>query len=166
MVLAALLPQSWRESRYLKRFAIRKMTRIDAVVVIVVVTLTLLFDLFTGTAAGTLVAAADYCWRSGFNLTTRTSHVYRPDGSTVKKIYYIEGPLFFASAMRFPELFTPKLDPDNVEVHFSHNSALLYDYSALHSMNVVAAQYRALHKNLLVKHLDERSFKVNFPALL
>lgn len=164
-VFSAFLPQRIREHRFCRRWAIRKITRVDALTVIIVVVVTMLFDLFTGTAAGTLVTAACYCWETGFQVRARTSKVMDAKGQVKKKIYYIEGPLFFASAMRLPALFTPKEDPDMVEVHFSHQSAVVYDFSGIHSLNIVGQKYKELGKAVVIKHLGKSSFKVGRPLL-
>lgn len=51
-----------------------------------------------------------------------------------------------------PSPLTPSLLP--------RSRSSLYDYSALHTLNVVAGQYQALNKKMVIKHLDERSYKV------
>ena len=63
----------------------------------------------------------------------------------IKKVYHIRGPLFFASAQNFVTHFTPKDDPDIVEIHFMDSSADLNDYSGLHALNVVGEKYRGVY---------------------
>lgn len=67
------------------------------------------------------------------------------------KVYWVDGPLFFASAMEFPKQFDYDGDPDDVEIHFHMGHVL--DYSAIHALNVVGERYRARGKRLHVKRL-------------
>jgi SulP family sulfate permease len=160
MILSAVLPKKWRDSKHLSKWCSRKISRVDAAIIIIVVLVTMFTDLFTGVAAGTAVASIVHCWQVGFGISALQSEIKDADGKVVKKIYLIQGPLFFASAMRFPGLFSPKKDPNDIEIHFSDNTTSLHDYSALHALNVVGSAYKKFGKVVKVKHLNAKSVKI------
>jgi MFS superfamily sulfate permease-like transporter len=63
MILGAAMPRKWRESSWWSQWTIRKITRVDALCIILVVVVTLLMDLFTGVAAGIVLVSVAYCWQ-------------------------------------------------------------------------------------------------------
>ena len=75
------------------------------------------------------------------------------------KVYRIDGPLFFASTSRFIKIFTPRTDPQRVEVQFHNNGIAIKDYSAIHALNVLGEKYKRLDKELKVTNLDYYSLK-------
>eukprot|EP00045_Choanoeca_perplexa_P012633 m.138813 g.138813 ORF g.138813 m.138813 type:complete len:683 (+) comp16080_c0_seq4:105-2153(+) len=161
MIMGAAMPQKWRESTWWKRWTIRKITRVDALCIILVVVVTLLMDLFTGVAAGIVLVSVAYCWQTGFGISARTQTVRdKRTGEAVKRIYRINGPLFFASALRFPDLFQYKEDPAVIEAHFDNPTTDLYDFSALHALNVVGEKYKKFDKQFHVKKLSPTSLKL------
>eukprot|EP00730_Choanoeca_flexa_P018622 TRINITY_DN9063_c0_g1_i7.p1 TRINITY_DN9063_c0_g1~~TRINITY_DN9063_c0_g1_i7.p1 ORF type:complete len:695 (+),score=88.49 TRINITY_DN9063_c0_g1_i7:64-2148(+) len=161
MILGAALPKQWREGEFMSRYTIRKITRIDALCIILVVVVTLLMDLFTGVAAGIVLVSVAYCWQTGLGIQAHTQTLRdKSTGQAVKRIYRIDGPLFFSSALRFPDLFRYKEDPPVVEAHFDNPTTDLYDFSALHALNVVGEKYKKLNKEFHVKKLSPTSLKV------
>ena len=71
MILGAAMPKQWRESTWWSQWTIRKITRVDALCIILVVVVTLLMDLFTGVAAGIVLVSVAYCWQ--VSLTSGTT---------------------------------------------------------------------------------------------
>jgi len=83
-------------------------------------------------------------------------NVSKLDPSLVK-VYQIRGPLFFASAQRFVKLFDPENDPDIVVLYL--DQTILSDYSALVALNEVAAMYRGLGKQFLLRKMSAHAIK-------
>jgi SulP family sulfate permease len=69
-----------------------------------------------------------------------------------KKVYRIQGPLFFGSAEGFSELFDPKGDPDLVIVDFA--GSRVADQSALQAIEAIAVKYEAAGKRIQLRHLS------------
>ena len=62
------------------------------------------------------------------------------------KIYYLEGPLFFASIESFKDIFTAKDDPESVIVNFQHSR--VWDHSALEALERLEQRYKDLGKEI------------------
>merc|ERR1711871_733882 len=86
--------------------------------------------------------ATAFAWDMGSRAAVSSELVRDKDGKITKKVYKMHGALFFASAQNFVTLFTPKEDPEIVEIHFMETGSGLDDYSAIHALNVVGEKYQ------------------------
>jgi SulP family sulfate permease len=68
------------------------------------------------------------------------------------KIHQVHGPLFFASAQSFKDIFDPKNDPDDVVIDFYYSR--VYDQSGLEAINTLAEKYKSLGKRFHLTHLS------------
>jgi len=123
--------------------------RADALVIILVTVVTVLEDLAIAVIVGVIVSALVYAW----NAASRIHAVVRPS-ITEKgaRVYEIEGPLFFGSAVSFTELFVPSNDPDTVILDFMKSRVV--DQSALQAIEAIAEKYEMLGKRVLLRHLS------------
>ncbi len=94
---------------------VHKMPRADAFVLVLVSGVTVFTDLAIAVAAGVIVSALVFAWKSGKNVQLN-SLVSTPRLS----IYGLTGPLFFGSVRKLLESFDPHNDPDNVIIDFKH----------------------------------------------
>ncbi|MCB1410985.1 MAG: SulP family inorganic anion transporter, partial [Rhodobacteraceae bacterium] len=133
---------AWQSFRVL-----RKVPRVDAVVIVLVTAITVATDLATAVVAGVIVSALAYAWQNA-----RRIHARIETGEDGAKVYRIEGPLFFGSTDGFAELFTPEADPDRVIVDFAESRVA--DQSALAAIEALAARYEAQGKVLSLRHLS------------
>ncbi|MDE1178783.1 MAG: SulP family inorganic anion transporter [Edaphobacter sp.] len=124
-----------------------KVPRHDALVIIAVTVVTVFTDLATAVILGILISALVFAWEHAKRIgaKTRTDEMGR-------KIYELNGTLFFASAASFGELFTPADDPDDVIVEF--RSARVADHSALEAIDRLAERYQQMGKTLHLRHLS------------
>lgn len=107
-------PASWRDRFGDHKY--HKINRSDALVIAVVTVVTVLTDLFLAVVCGVVITAIVYAWHSGEVL--RVVRVENVDvGGTHRRVYELDGPLFFGSAMRFMTFFAPREDPGDVEIH-------------------------------------------------
>ena len=136
---------AWSSFRILK-----KIPKSDAFVLIVVSTVTVIFDLAIAVFVGVIISALAFAWENAKKIRARKR--YRADGT---KVYEIWGPLFFGSISDFNEKFDIKNDPDNVEIDFVESR--VSDHSAIEAINGLAEKYRAANKKLTLKHLNEDS---------
>ncbi|MAZ26040.1 MAG: sodium-independent anion transporter [Cytophagaceae bacterium] len=134
---------AWSSFRILPKIPIA-----DAIVLILVSSLTVIFDLAIAVIAGVIVSALVFAWQSAQRIRAR-KHV-KEDGT---KVYEIWGPLFFGSIQAFNSKFDVANDPQNVEIDFIESR--VSDHSALEALFALVQKYEAAGKNLKVKHLSE-----------
>ena len=125
-----------------------KMPARDMLIMVVVAGYTaVMHDLATAVIIGVILSALAFAWQ-------HAKHI----GVDVKidehgaKHYQLHGPLFFASAQAFKQLFDPKNDPDDVVIDFYYTR--VYDQSGLEAINTLGEKYHALGKRLHLTHLS------------
>ncbi|MEO1584396.1 MAG: SulP family inorganic anion transporter, partial [Planctomycetota bacterium] len=91
-------------------------------------------DLATAVLIGVAISALVFAWNKSKHLIVDT--YINEHGS---KIYQLHGVLFFGSATRFRDLFTPHDDPDDVVIDFYFSR--VYDQSGLEAINALADRY-------------------------
>jgi SulP family sulfate permease len=129
----------------------------DAVVLIAVSGLTVLFDLAIAVIAGVIISALVFSWENAKRIRARKR--MREDGT---KVYEIWGPLFFGSVQEFNAKFDVKNDPENVEIDFVESR--VSDHSALEALFTLIGKYEAAGKNIKIKHLSEECQRIMIKA--
>lgn len=125
-----------------------RMPRSDVFVMVLVAGYTVLMhDLASAVILGVIVSALVFVWQHATHLGADTK--YNEYGS---KIYQLHGPLFFASASSFKEMFDVNEDPDDVVVDFYYTR--VYDQSGLEAINYLAEKYEGCGKRLHITHLS------------
>jgi SulP family sulfate permease len=131
-----------------------KMPARDMFIMVVVAGYTaIMHDLATAVIIGVILSALAFAWQ-------HAKHI----GVDVKvdehgaKHYQLHGPLFFASAQAFKQLFDPKNDPDDVVIDFYYTR--VYDQSGLEAINALGEKYAALGKRLHLTHLSPECRKL------
>ena len=127
---------------------INKIPRTDVFVLILVSSLTVIFDLAIAVIAGVIVSALVFAWENAKRIRARKR--MREDGT---KVYEIWGPLFFGSISAFNEKFDVKNDPQQVEIDFVE--ARISDHSALEAIFNLVEKYEAEGKKITLKHLSK-----------
>ncbi len=126
----------------------RKIPLSDILVMILVAGYTVVMhDLATAVILGVVVSALVFAWQHATHIGSEVS--YNEFGS---KIHQVHGPLFFASAQSFKEIFDPRNDPDDVVIDFYYSR--VYDQSGLEAINSLAERYDALGKRIHLTHLS------------
>ncbi len=124
----------------------RKVPLTDALVIILVTVVTVKYDLAIAVVVGVIVSALAYAWSNATRINADTEE------TEDKKVYRIQGPLFFGSAEGFSELFDPKGDPDLVIVDFA--GSRVADQSALQAIEAIALKYETAGKRIQLRHLS------------
>ena len=127
---------------------INKIPRTDLFVLVLVSSLTVIFDLAIAVIAGVIVSALVFSWENATRIRARKR--MKDDGT---KIYEIWGPLFFGSISAFNEKFDVKNDPDSVEIDFIESR--ISDHSALEVIFNIVEKYQSAGKEIHLKHLSE-----------
>lgn len=126
---------------------LHKIPRADAFVLVLVSAVTVFTDLAIAVAAGVVVSALVFAWKSGKSIQI-DSHINARGIS----VYALTGPLFFGSVRKFLEYFEPHKDQENVVIDFKHSRVC--DQSGLEAIKSLAERYYNLGKRLHLKHLS------------
>lgn len=124
-----------------------KIPKTDVIVGLLVAAITVIANLAVAVIAGIIFSALAFAWQHSKKLTVNQSI-----DANGRKIYELEGTLFFASIATFQSLFTPQVDPDSIIIDFK--SARVIDHSALTAIDALAIRYQSLGKHLQLKHLS------------
>ncbi len=125
---------------------LKHMPKSDAFVLIVVTIITVLEDLAVAVIAGIIISALVFAWNHA-KILARTK---QEDG---KKIYELDGPLFFGSVTSFNEQFSVEEDPDEVIIDFK--SARVMDSSGAEAIDSITEKYKQAGKKLTLRHLSK-----------
>ncbi|MEO1293809.1 MAG: SulP family inorganic anion transporter, partial [Pseudomonadota bacterium] len=139
---------AWQSLRILSRIPLT-----DAVVMVLVTVVTVMFDLAIAVVVGVIVSALAYAWNNATRI--RATRYETPEGA---RVYQIEGPLFFGSTDGFAELFNPDEDPQVVFIDFMESRVA--DQSALQAIEDLAARYEAKGKRIQLRHLSRDCHKL------
>ncbi|MFD1551055.1 sodium-independent anion transporter [Putridiphycobacter roseus] len=126
---------------------ITKIPRADAFVLILVSSMTVVFDLAIAVVAGVIVSALVFSWENAKRIRARRS--FKADGT---KVYEIWGPLFFGSIQAFTDKFTVNEDPDNIEIDFIESK--VSDHSGVEAIFNLVEKYEKKGKKVTLKHLS------------
>ena len=129
-----------------------KIPKSDAAVIVIVSTLTVIFDLAIAVLVGVIVSALIYAWDSATHITATSKE---RDGV---KTYHLYGPLFFAAITEFRKLFDVKGDPDEVLVNFKH--CRVWDHSAIEALIRLHERYEKEGKTIHYIGLSPRCTKL------
>ncbi|OYP35027.1 SulP family inorganic anion transporter [Rhodopirellula sp. MGV] len=105
-------------------------------------------DLATAVILGVVVSACVFAWQHATHLGADT----RVDEEGTK-VYQLHGPLYFASASSFKELFDVQNDPEDVVIDFYYTR--VYDQSGMEAIKTLTEKYEAANKKLHLTHLSQ-----------
>ena len=125
---------------------IKYMPRSDAFVLVVVTIITVLEDLAVAVIAGIIISALVFAWEHAKIFAQSKEE----DG---KKIYELDGPLFFASVTSFNEQFDVESDPEEVVIDFK--KARVMDSSGVEAIDALTDKYKKAGKKLTLRHLSK-----------
>ncbi len=125
---------------------IKHMPKSDAFVLIAVTIITIFEDLAVAVIAGIIISALVFAWKHA-KIFAHTS----VEGD--KKIYELDGPLFFGSVTSFNEAFDVANDPAEVVIDFKN--ARVMDSSGAEAIDALTQKYRKADKKLTLRHLSE-----------
>ena len=126
---------------------INKIPIADVIVIALVTTLTVMFDLAIAVAAGVVVAALVFAWENAVKVRVTNN----TDDQGVKH-YIVHGPLFFASTTSFTSKFDVKKDPKEVVINFEDSRIM--DQSAIEAINKLAEKYQLIGTNVHLRYLS------------
>ena len=119
----------------------------DVLVGLLVAAVTVAVDLAAAVVVGVIFSALVFAWEHAKQVRVISREV--ADG---RRVYEVEGTVFFASVASFQQQFVPSDDPDKVEIDF--RNAKLMDHSAIEAVNALAERYQRAGKHLSLRHLS------------
>lgn len=125
---------------------LKHMPKADAFVLITVTIITIFEDLAIAVIAGIIISALVFAWEHA-KIIARTKE---EEG---KKIYELDGPLFFASVTSFNEQFDIANDPAEVVIDFK--KARVMDSSGAEAIDAITEKYKQAGKKLTLRHLSK-----------
>jgi SulP family sulfate permease len=125
-----------------------KVPKADAIVILLVTVLTVIFDLAIAVFAGVIVSALVFAWENALRIRARKT--IDEHGIKHNEIY---GPLFFGSISLFNRKFDVKNDPDEVIIDFAESR--IVDQSAIEAINKLAERYQKEGKTIHLRHLSK-----------
>eukprot|EP00929_Paragymnodinium_shiwhaense_P111604 TRINITY_DN7990_c0_g2_i1.p1 TRINITY_DN7990_c0_g2~~TRINITY_DN7990_c0_g2_i1.p1 ORF type:complete len:612 (+),score=187.06 TRINITY_DN7990_c0_g2_i1:83-1918(+) len=141
IMVSSLMPRSMRKALSTSYYSFdRKIPRIEAFTILLVTFLSYAMNIAYAVGAGLALCAIHFAWTSAKTFDVKE----RMSGS--KKIYEVNGPLFFTSANAFVKILKPETDPDEVEVRFGFANVM--DYTAIATMHKLTVAYQAQGKKI------------------
>jgi SulP family sulfate permease len=133
---------AWSSFRVINKIPIS-----DALVLIAVSAITVVFNLAVAVISGVIISALVFAWKNATMIRARKS--IKEDGT---KVYEIWGPLFFGSSQTFNTKFDPKTDPNRIEIDFIESKVV--DHSGIEALRSVVNKYLDLGKEVSLTHLS------------
>ncbi|MEZ4924428.1 MAG: SulP family inorganic anion transporter [Crocinitomicaceae bacterium] len=124
-----------------------KIPKSDALVLILVSSLTVVFDLAIAVFTGIIVSALVFSWENAKRIRARK--YLKEDGT---KVYEIWGPLFFGSVQVFTSKFDIQNDPEKIEIDFIESR--VSDHSGIEAIFNLVVKYQNAGKVIVLKHLS------------
>ena len=126
---------------------IKHMPHSDAIVLILVTVITIIFDLAIAVISGAIISALVFAWEHA-RIYARES--MEEDGT---KVYELDGPLFFGSTKSFMDIFDPQNDSPKVVIDFKN--ARVMDISGVEAIDSLIKKYEESGRNILLRHLSK-----------
>jgi SulP family sulfate permease len=127
---------------------LRRLPRVDALVIVAVTAITVSTNLATAVLCGVVISALSFAWKHAAHIEAIATDL--PDGS---RRYVLRGTLFFASTARFQSLFSPLQDPSRVVLDCTH--VRLADHSAIEAIGALRKRYAQQGKQLEIRALSD-----------
>ena len=144
MVMVSIGTFDWQSIRELP-----KTPRADAFVMIVTVAIVVYtHDLAKGVFAGVVISALIFGWR----MAKIKAHGMMDND---KKVYRIQGQMFFGTMSHFVDLFDYQNDPEEVVIDFS--TSHIWDQSAVVAIGKTIAKYQKYNKKVTIVGMNPES---------
>lgn len=127
---------------------LRKIPKQDALVIILVATITVFTNLALATISGIIIAALVFSWQMAKNIYVET----KQNTQASELEYILHGPLFFGSVAKFKTLFNFKNKFEHIIIDFKYSRVA--DHSAIDAIQFITARYTQLNKTVHLRHLS------------
>ena len=129
----------------------RQIPKHDIWIIVVVMLVTVSFNLAIAVVVGVVMAALKFC----FDIARKVSVTKDCSRSCADKLVYrVRGPIFFVSAARFKLQFAPS-DCQHKKVVIDFSEAIIYDHTAIDAIASLLAEYRAKGISVSLENLSD-----------
>lgn len=143
MIVVVVKTFGWNSFKF-----IRSATKTDAIVMIIVTSVTvLLHNLALAVFAGIIISALAFAWEKGTMITVKEA------SEEDSILYKIEGPLFFASVSRFKELFDFSVSNKSIILDFSRSQVM--DHSAVAGISYIIEKFVKMQNTVHLINVSE-----------
>ena len=138
---------------------IRKVPLSDALIMILVSSVTVATNLAIAVVVGVIVSALVFAWNSARSIYVVAEDAGTGDGEQpYRRNYTLHGQLFFASISTFRELFNPATDPTEVTIDFQYSR--VWDHSGMEAIVELALRYDRFDRQLHLLHLSQNCQRI------
>ena len=127
---------------------------VELVVIIVVTVLAIVLNLLMASIVGIIISGMAFAYNNSFTLKI-TSEIHEKQENKTVKIYFVEGPAYYATKKSFLDYFDPKNDPNHVVIEFLND--VFMDYTFLEQLNKICKKYTELGKSVKIKKLKRKA---------
>lgn len=132
-----------------------KIPKGDALVIILVTTVTVIQDLAIAVLAGVIFSSLMYAWKSSRQIEVKNTE----ESDSEEQTYSLRGNLFFGSTSKFKEILNPNRY-DSSHVLLDVSNANLLDHSALEALDSQMTKFKEAGKTLDLKNVQADSLKI------
>jgi SulP family sulfate permease len=148
MIMVSISTFEWHSIKQMKKLHLSSNIEMIATMVIVLVTDNLAYGVLVGIA----ISAINFAWKiADVNVI---EHLVEHNNQDYK-IYRITGQLFFASTLKFSEMFSYVDDPNFIIVDFKNSH--VWDHSAVEALAKVKERYNKINKEMHIVGLNKDS---------
>ena len=148
MFMVSIGTFEWSSLRLLNRIP-----RPDAIIILVVTGITIVFDLAIAVFAGVIIAAVVYSWNQGRELTFTKDQTHKKNDK-----YIFKGTLFFGSADNFKNSFDYNQRTGTVVIDM--HDARVCDYSGAETLDNVRNKYKEHGRKVVYRNMNKQCMEL------
>ena len=148
MFMVSIGTFEWSSLRLLNRIP-----RPDAIIILVVTGITIVFDLAIAVFAGVIIAAVVYSWNQGRELTFTKGQTHKKNDK-----YIFKGTLFFGSADNFKNSFDYNQSTETVVIDM--HDARVCDYSGAETLDNVRNKYKEHGRKVVYRNMNKQCMEL------
>ena len=148
MFMVSIGTFEWSSLRLLNRIP-----RPDAIIILVVTGITIVFDLAIAVFAGVIIAAVVYSWNQGRELTFTKDKTHKKNDK-----YIFKGTLFFGSADNFKNSFDYNQSTETVVIDM--HDARVCDYSGAETLDNVRNKYKEHGRKVVYRNMNKQCMEL------
>jgi len=148
MFMVSIGTFEWSSLRLLNRIP-----RPDAIIILVVTGITIVFDLAIAVFAGVIIAAVVYSWNQGRELTFTKDQTHKKNDK-----YIFKGTLFFGSADNFKNSFDYNQSTETVVIDM--HDARVCDYSGAETLDNVRNKYKEHGRKVVYRNMNKQCMEL------
>jgi len=148
MFMVSIGTFEWSSLRLLNRIP-----RPDAIIILVVTGITIVFDLAIAVFAGVIIAAVVYSWNQGRELTFTKDQTHKKNDK-----YIFKGTLFFGSADNFKNSFDYNQSTETIVIDM--HDARVCDYSGAETLDNVRNKYKEHGRKVVYRNMNKQCMEL------